>query len=512
MKTKIYKMFTVFSIVLISMMMWTSAQAQSYQVIPWSNHSNFDNVPYCPCDSIKCVPPAGVTNISWFASGATQIQHGDTLVLVHGFDGQVDCYYTGSQKSLLLRPTSPPTSSFATTATICGIGTMTLADININPYGFNTYTWSNGAITTTITVGAGTHWLTVFNVCGSVSDTITITEHNDNQPNLGPDIYTCNGNVVSLDPGIGYSAYQWSYYGTVIGSDSTYTPMYSGVYVVQTTNTVGGCIDQDTINIQFAMPPSQSIDLVTIDTSNGNNRITWGNTHGNVATVNIYRELTTNNYVLVGTAPYGDGTWTDTVNSRNQPWRYKIALVDTCGNEGAKSSYVQSIHTWVSTDGIGGYTVQWTPYMVENKANVVNQYNIYSGPNLGLLTYLTYVSGTVTVYSMPNFIDSFYVIGAQLTSKSTYTDALSNWIMPTDVVGIMENQYINQLISIYPTITEGPIAIKTEVQIRDIKVYALLGQLILITKEKNFTIPHTGVYFVHITTNQGVMTKKIVVL
>lgn len=492
-----------------------------YNVFYMDNYNNGDHVPNCTssCDSIKFIPPAGVTVTGWYPYG---VQHGDTLVLPTGYGtgtyGQdVVTYYNGTQKKIYIvaiDPPIPPNFSAMNMDTVCGLQTLTLNAQNISALGYTTYDWSNNATTQTTNVGQGNHWVHVSNVCSTVSsDTVTIIEYNPNQPNLGSDITVCKGSSVILNPGTGYSNYLWLPGNS---TSSTLSPTTNGTYVVQTTNTIGGCVDNDTIQVTFLVSPKQDIDLVTIDTINGNNRITWTNTYANAVTMNIYRELTTNYYILVGSAPYGNLTWTDTVSSHNQAWRYKIAIIDSCGNEGVKSSYIQSIHTWVTPVVGGGYNVQWTPYEIEAKETVI-QYNIYYGSQLSQLNFLTFVSGSVTTYTLSNFVDSVYVIGAQLSNKGATDDALSNHISQQDAMGISDHN-LTDLISIYPTITTGPITIKTDLTIQNITIYNSLGQVLLsieqaglTTKEKSFDIPYHGVCFVHITTDKGVMNTKIIV-
>ena len=484
----------------------SAVKAQTiYQTVAWDNYTAFTNVPVCPCDSIKCVPPAGATGISWFASGAPETYRGDTLILASGFNGQVTCFNSHGTKSLYLRPTLLPASpGFPVSDTVCGMETITLSALNPNQYGFNTYTWYTGSAVQTITEGAGLHWVRISNVCGYVYDSITIVEHNFNHPNLGQDVTTCQGDIVTLDPGIGYSAYLWLPGNSI---DSTLSPTTSGTYIVQTTNTVGGCIDKDTVVINFIAPLNQDIDLVTIDTSNGNNRITWLANQPAGRYVKIYRELTSNNYISVGSESYVTGTFTDTVNSRNRAWRYKIGIIDSCGNEGALSHYVQSIHSWVTATIGGGYTVQWTPYMVETKTVAVSQYNIYNGSDLGYLNYLTFVPGSVTVYSMLTFDDSIYVIGAELSGKSFTDDALSNWVSKNDAIGISENNVHG--FSISPNPATDYITIQSRESIT-VSISDLVGRIILITQEKKICVSKIpcGIYIIAVNNKSGQYSFK----
>jgi len=484
--------------IVIAMMCLGYVCGQNYSTIMWDDHPTYSNVPYCIGDSIKCVPPSGVTGIIW--SGGT-VLHGDTLVIPSGFDGQVDCFYTGGVKSLRLRPIAPPVIPlFSPTDTLCGIETKILNAGNVSIYGFMSYLWNTGATTQTILADtAGIYSVTVSNLCGLVNKSSQIWKFNTNKPDLGPDITACEGSNLILSPGTGYSDYLWT--GGTIGS--TLAPTTSGTYIVQTTNTSDACIDKDTIIITFLHTDNQNIEMVTIDTSNGNNKIIWKNLYGSAQQVVIYRENTTNTYLPVGIADYSALSWTDTVNSRNQAWRYKIVLSDTCGNPGLPSGFVQSIHSWVTAVVGGGYTIQWTPYMTGAKE--VTAYNIYKGETISTLEYMTYVSGNVTVYTLTEFPDSIYVIGADLGSKSATDDALSNWISKSDVNAINDYQ-LSDLITIAHI--SNRIEIITDVTIKNISVYNSLGQVILSTKEKSFIIPQ-GIFILEINTNKGNMYKKI---
>ncbi|MEI7918764.1 MAG: T9SS type A sorting domain-containing protein [bacterium] len=506
MKTKIT---TLCIPILIGMiMMFGTSQAQTvYSTVAWDSYTSLpsgSDVPYCvPCDSIKCVPPSGATGVSWSLS---LTQHGDTLILPSGFNGNVSCSSSNGTKLLKLRPTTAPVQpTFSTTDTLCGIETKLLDAGNVNQYGFNHYVWTPGGATTqTLTVSnPGTYTGTVINLCGTVNRSIQIWKFNNSKPNLGPDITACQNANVVLNPGTGYSNVVW-YPSGAIGA--TYSPTYSGDVVVTTTNISDGCVDKDTVNVFFVAPSTQDIALVTIDTSNGNNRVTWTPSLGNGSSIKIYRESTTNVYDLVGQAAYLAGSFTDNINSRNQAWRYKISVVDTCGNEGALSSYVQSIHSWVTPTVGGGYTLQWTPYITGSKT--ISAYNIYYGNTLGQLNYLTYVSGNVTVYSLSGFADSVYVVGADLGAKTASEDALSNWVSQSDAVGI--STYSQAQITIKQN--ENIITITSDAIILSVTVYDLLGQAIVpTTKSSTVTIPTEGIFLVSVMTEKGKITKKVII-
>jgi len=512
MKTKMYKMFAVLSIIVITMMMWTSAQAQTAHFCLDTLQGN--KIKYCLSDYPDGVwlykKAAAQTNIEWQMQNPTPNSvYADSILVTSINTGPMSFFSIETGWiSFSFYLVNGPVNSNLPDITTCG--NLFSYVVNSGNSGIDaTWLWNSGTITRRDTITTeGIKWVVIDNGCGPiVTDTFEVTSNHTNDANLGVDQTLCLGNTATLTTGnTNIVSYLWSDNST----GSTLQAGQTGIYSVTTTDN-NACVSADTVSITVSSPPLQEIELVTMDTTNGNNRITWDETlHADGSFMKIYRELTTNTYQLVSTAPYSSGTWTDTVNSRNQPWRYKIAVVDTCSNTGAQSSYVQSIHTWVSTDGIGGYTVQWTDYSVESKSNVVSQYNIYAGPNFGGLYYLTFVSGTVTVYSMPAFLDSFVVVGAELIAKSTYQDALSNWIVATDVVGIKEDP-IQENFLLYPNPATNILNIQTEGNVV-VDIISLSGEYMINTTQKSIHIESlaSGTYIVRLQTNSGYHYQKFV--
>jgi len=359
----------------------------------------------------------------------------------------------------------------------------------------------------TITTG-GTKWVTIDNGCGRVNDIIQVNVDHSNDANLGPDQTKCLYDTVTLvTNNTNILNYTWS---SVTGNLPGIDIGSSGTYSVTTTDN-NGCVSADTMILTVLAPPTQNIELVTIDTTNGNNRITWDNTlHGSATSINIYRELTTSNYVFVGTSPYHSGTWTDTVNNRNQAWRYKIAIADTCGNEGVKSPYVQSIHCWVTPNVPSGYNLQWTEYQIEGNPTPVSKYNIYSGDQLGLLQYITFVSGSVTSYTLNTFTDSMYVVGAVPITKAASDDALSNWVSRQDAIGIGE--YLKMTTNIYPNPVKDILYITTGSK-AEAQLFNNMGQLLSVATffrqgEISLSELPAGIYHLVIRTEVGDVTVR----
>lgn len=115
--------------------------------------------------------------------------------------------------------------------------------LDASPY--NSYLWSTGAVSQTITVNTnGNYWVQVTDVNScTASDTIQITIYPQPTVSLGPDQVLCPGESALLDPG-SFTVYQWQD-GTFA---ATYTATLQGVYYV-TVQDANGCIASDTVNV-----------------------------------------------------------------------------------------------------------------------------------------------------------------------------------------------------------------------------------------------------------------------
>jgi len=104
--------------------------------------------------------------------------------------------------------------------------------------GFNSYIWSNGEVTQSITVStAGTYSVTVSNAFGCTgADDITVTESASLSPAISGDLDLCQGETTTLDAGAGYATYSWS---NTAGGQTTAVST-SGAYTV-TVSDAGGC-------------------------------------------------------------------------------------------------------------------------------------------------------------------------------------------------------------------------------------------------------------------------------
>lgn len=135
---------------------------------------------------------------------------------------------------------------------ICGTFSLLLDAGNFG----STYAWSNGATTqTTVYNTFGTHFVTVIDPSGCLTvDSILISSAATVPASLGPDTSICPGQTILLDPGSGFSSYNWSTGAT----SPTITVNDTGVVFVQVVDT-NGCNSADSIYIAPGPPSPANI-------------------------------------------------------------------------------------------------------------------------------------------------------------------------------------------------------------------------------------------------------------
>lgn len=468
---------------------------------------------FCSVDTVIVHKPStAVSSIIWDPPTGSNIYDSTSVIITSINTGTWNFYSDDVDKYFYIYiltsgPTEP--ACMVNDTSFC-TATFSL-DLDAENSG-STYLWSTGATTQTITATTpGYYWVSVTNACDVDTFDITILQSNLNVPHLGPDQSICLGDSVTLTGTISNpDSYLWSTGETT----PTINVENDGEYWVYAEDN-NGCSGRDTIHVSTMQTSSQEILLATInidpvDPNYGNNMITWEVDPllvGSIDSVYIYREMGTNTYVLVGTAAYADGEWSDGVNSIVHAWKYKISLVgDPCG-ESIQSSSVQTIHSWVSQFG-GNYTIQWDPYVVDAKSTVT-WYKILSGNGLNALTVRDSVSGTLTSVTLPNTTDSIFVVGAELNGSKSFSGlALSNKTPNPTVTGIHETE--TMLFSLYPNPANDQLNLSIETNDFQVEVLTLLGQVLLTehnTKVLDVRSLPQGIYIVSVIVD-GVKTNK----
>ena len=391
-----------------------------------------------------------------------------------------------------------------------------------------TYHWNIDSITANITnLLAGSYTLSVedknhckqsFVVDVSNEGSIEVIVDSIHSAGCGEE----GGVFVSVSGGTEDYSYVWSNGEEIQDLDG----FASGDYQLKVTD--GSCIYILNTNIPYIYPPEQSICIVTVDTATVTNSIIWerGDDHL-VGYYNIYREDDASEFILIASVDADELTeYKDTTaDPSKDSWRYKIATADTCGNESALSSSHKTIYLEMVEEADGSFKLNWDNYEGIDYTMV----SIYRKLNEDweLLDELTSDIHSYTD-TPPAEEEVWYIVIVDVEATCTptareiratgelYSQFMSNIVgRGSDTnIGDIFNNHQND-IQIYPNPTQGQITVQGQDIVR-VEISAVNGQKI---KEIQSTANYfnidikneaKGLYFVKVTTKQGVVLQKII--
>ncbi|MDC0314014.1 FG-GAP-like repeat-containing protein, partial [Flavobacteriales bacterium] len=290
-------------------------------------------------------------------------------------DGYLDItnsnYDDGANPSILFNQSSPTLSSSTSTPTCNGFTNGT-ANVQVNvataPYN---YQWSNGATTSFISgIEAGVYTVTVTDALGcSDSLEVVVAEPEiiielDPLPNFYCNGF-CEGGVVANVSG-GNNLYTFMWDDPLVQTSSTANNLCAGTYTVSVTNAIG-CTQTESLAIAPEAYPQYPICLISVDNTSTKNLVVWEKPLSpGIDSVKIYREFGTNNYGLVGIVSNDSlSQFTDNsfgINPNITSYRYKISLLDSCGNESQVSSFHETMHLSTNLAPNGDVNLIWDAY------------------------------------------------------------------------------------------------------------------------------------------------------
>ncbi len=229
------------------------------------------------------------------------------------------------------------------------------------------WTWSGGGSTSPSLSGlnAGSYTLLLQDGSGCwAGQGVTITEPDSMAITTTVTDATCNNSdgMASATVSGGSSPYGYSWSSG--GSGSSEAGLAAGSYTLTVTDS-NGCSQVDNFTVGTS-PPVQQICIITVDSTSTQNVIVWEKPIPNgIDSFRIYRDIL-GNYTHIGSVPYADLSefvdTTNNVNPQSTSYRYKVSVIDSCGNESAMSDYHETIHLLVSLGTPPIMNLNWDNY------------------------------------------------------------------------------------------------------------------------------------------------------
>ncbi|MES2285884.1 MAG: right-handed parallel beta-helix repeat-containing protein [Bacteroidota bacterium] len=419
----------------------------------------------------------------------------------------------------------------STTNPICtnnnGSATIT-ASGGTSPY---TYLWSTNNNNTSNTISellAGTFSVTVTDNNGcSILDSVTLVTQ---FPSLSivssvtnASCYNNDGNTsVTSSGGTAPYSYLWSNNSI----NQNLSNIGSGTYSVTATD-INGCAVLETLIIDNSIAPiSIPICMVTVDSSSTKNLIVWEKpTDAPIESFKIYREIASV-YTLVGIVPYDElSEFTDNTSGTNPnitSYKYKLLVLDTCGNESLLSAEHKTVHLQISAAIPQGVNLSWNDYI----GFTFSQYRILRD-DLGNGNWQAIDSvsfGTTTYTSTDVLPNAQYIIEATRPTAcvSTRQSGTARNSSKSNTASQTTGELVNDLI-ISPNPSKGKFIIElsnpggANNNIYIVKIYNVLGEQIYLSElnqltrnEIDLSIVPEGIYFVNVYIDNKIYTRKIV--
>ncbi len=206
---------------------------------------------------------------------------------------------------------------------------------------------------------------------------------------------TNNGAIQITVSGEGPYTYEWMPGGEITANLDGLSP---GIYKIKATDK-NGCSGFNQAEITQAPPPVNPICLVTVDSATQMNQVVWEKINTtDVDYYNIYREGSyLSDYHLIGSQDLSTpGIFTDSIADPTiHSWRYKLSVVDVCGNESELSEHHKTIHLTMNRAIDNTVNLIWDEY----EGFDVNTYNLFRSGTTAALEEIASLSSINSSFS-----------------------------------------------------------------------------------------------------------------
>jgi len=278
-----------------------------------------------------------------------------------------------------------------------------------------------------------------------------------------------------------------------------------------------GCSGRDTVQVTTLVPISVPECYVGFDTLTWKNDDHWTTTNmpGNADSVRIYKETSLNVWTLIGTVSKSVDHFLDMVSlPQQQSYSYKIAIVDTCGNESDLSSSHTTITLMSAYDQPSNtYGFTWSAYY----GIIVNDYYLYGIDGTGSVTQVGSVPGNQFMFNYfnpnPGFVK--YFVGFETPDCNAKTNVIvkSNWVIKDSLLTSVHEVGIIPF-AVYPNPASDQVTLKFDATDFQVQLFTTLGQVLLSehnTKVLDVSNVSKGLYIIQVTVNGTVNKQKIII-